>query len=1020
MPASTSAPTNLRPADVLLAKWPKGSKTFPLGALGGLWLDERRHMDQSMFASALDGWLHVAQIAQRRLARLPSDEAIHNLVHLFLAMGIVIGPAQMPEMRAFLKEGTKHCGRQTAAFLETVQADAPDHFFAHPETLEDGLHEYRTFLSKTLKDLLTRPYLEQALAFSTKFLKQVRKSLGPGFADTRARAILQLLHQQDEHPCQAALARIIEITLLSQPISGDRSKHISLAHSLDTFLRGEGDRSIIGDEVHLEFHSVNQDFRRLESMLEQMQVPSASIHAFLRGWLRENGFFRHLPGLPCLLNGNADQSLFRQLLLAPPGADLLETAMHNVIEPVTLDERLFSHLNTLESFAHLGRDLDLLLATFRSATPLRVMLLGEPGDGRGALVRTLMREAKLSQTVAIKERDEGLRDIQQEELVRAHLAGRALRHHVLVVDLPPSEKDLSSSVGRLQLQDLTPTLHEVWMARSVSELPANVVHHFDLVVTMPTMPLEARQRLASTLLGEDVAERAAQSVSLPGDLLAMRDWADRLGVRDWNAISGCLLGQQRARVAHRKESGQLPVSLYPPGSCPEGFSAVVGEESNVRRAKELVQALSHPERYAALGVQAPKGLLLLGGPGTGKTHLARAMAGEAGVNLLVADAAAMASAPETIPAVFAEARKQAPAILFIDEIDAIGATAGPDAPPQRQMILNRLLTELDGFEALDKVLVIGATHRADLLDRAVTRAGRLGHSLYFKQPEREQRTALWRYYTRNIALAEDVAWEQIARRSTGMTPADIAQTANDAGLRAVRDGKTQVETAHFLAAIEEHLWGEYDDKLPMAEDERWRTAVHETGHAMLAWRGRSNIDLACVRPQGGNLGFVRTFRDEGYYSRSAADLTATISMMFGGIAAENVIFGAHTSGGIGDLESARQVARLIVRRLGMHEAFPAGIASGMFEPPASASQIRLAELKETEILSQAREGGVKWLTQHADTLRSLASRLLEAREMDGSEVEAFLDQALGDTHRLPKHVHSLPLEQAAAAILQAP
>jgi cell division protease FtsH len=599
-------------------------------------------------------------------------------------------------------------------------------------------------------------------------------------------------------------------------------------------------------------------------------------------------------------------------------------------------------------------------------------------------------------------------------LSQAQISGYMVQGGLLVLDevMMPDEKETTHIVG--PMRDMKRSLHEAWLVNSLENVPESVTSLFDLVVHIPTMPLADRIVMARRLMGDELCEKVAQAATLPGEIANMAHWAKRVGVNNWNALSGCLLGVQRARMAQRKDAGQLPVQLYPPGTSKHGFEAVIGEDRNVARAKELSEALKRPDAYKKMGITPPKGLLLLGAPGTGKTHLARAMAREAGVNLLLADAAALAETPDAIHAVFNEARKQAPCILFIDEIDAIAAATEKRAPdPKRQSILNRLLTELDGFEALDGVLVIGATHRSDLLDDAVTRAGRLGHSIMFKLPEREQREALWKHYTRNMPVATEIDWHRVGRSSTGMSPADIAQGANEAGLRAVRDGCDQIQLRHLLSAIEEMLWGEYSDHMPIAQSERWRTSVHESGHAMLGWHHRIEIERACVRPQGQALGFVRWIPEEGRHSQRQGDLVAQLNMLFGGLAAETVILGSHGTGSSSDLMKVRMTVSAAIRGEGMHTQFPAGVYHIPGEPSPSLARSQQAEKVEDELIAGAHAQTLAWLTAHKEVLHKLAELLMEKRELDGNEIQVFLDKALGEGARAPQEQAHLTLAQAA-------
>jgi cell division protease FtsH len=482
--------------------------------------------------------------------------------------------------------------------------------------------------------------------------------------------------------------------------------------------------------------------------------------------------------------------------------------------------------------------------------------------------------------------------------------------------------------------------------------------------------------------------------------VALARWTKATGTTSWTAMAARLGGIQQAELANKESMGLLPLSIHAPKPGHPGFADVVGQDSGVKRALKVISVLRVPDKYKKMGAAPPKGVLLTGGPGCGKTHLARAMAGEAGVSLLLADCAAMARKPELISAVFTEARRQAPCLLFLDELDAIGTVAkgamGGSPDPDRQAILNRLLTELDGFEGMDGVMVIGATHRSELLDAALIRAGRLGIHISLNAATRVERVAIWKHYAKHVNVADAVNWERIARISSGMTPADIAQAMNVAAMSAVEDGSDRVGTAHLVAAVDEALWGGSEHEIPMQEQERWATAVHEAGHALLAWRCGQEIDRASIRPTHTALGWVRTIKEEGKYSDSQGDVLGAITMVFGGLAAETVVFGQHGSGVSEDLTTARAMVRRAIRRLGMSPDAPAGFPHGVLEPIASDAWTQRVELLETELLRTLRAQAVAWLTQERELLEHLAQALLTAGELEGEEIQALIEARAGE------------------------
>lgn len=981
----------------------KGEHILPVGLMALMSVSSQQ---LSISVSALHGARHVFAAMAERLKN-PHNLDKNVLANTLCAIGLILNDRQMAELVEEMDDFGKKTGPEFAASYQAIGVEPI------PTDRQEHMQNFLSSYSHALYSVATDWSVSRIREMVGNSLAQIDKILSVmpvPHSEARSNEIVQRLDLPAE--MQPLANRLIQVTALGLVAHGETTATNHEEHFgqyFESFYAGNLYRS------SLDGMSGGIWAAALSYLVAGNDIDRGLVRRALssKGWFSSRGFFgthRSTADIESVMGD--EQTPWRTICEAAPGDDFCAALFHDTFKADANDPpALVEFMPKPENFLHLGRDLDLLRSLISSDFPMRVLLVGQEGSGRRALLHVIAQELGRTK-VRPKQAARSISIV--PTLSQAQISGHLVPGGLLVLDeiVMPDEKDAGVVVGGLR--EMKRSLHEAWLVNSLDGIHESLISLFDLVVHIPTMPLADRIQMAERLMGTEIAEKVAQAATLPGEIASMAQWAKRVGVNDWNALSGCLLGVQRARMAQRKENGSLPVQLYPPGSSQHGFEAVIGEERNVARAKELSEALKSPDAYKKMGISPPKGLLLLGPPGTGKTHLARAMAREAGVNLLLADAAALAESPEAIHSVFNEARKQAPCILFIDEIDAIAAATEKRAPdPKRQSILNRLLTELDGFETLDGVLVIGATHRSDLLDAAVTRAGRLGHSIVFKRPERVQREALWKHYMRNMPLADNIDWHRVGRSSTGMSPADIAQGANEAGLRAVRAGSTQIQTRHILSAIEEMLWGEYEDNMPLAEIERWRTAVHESGHAMLGWHHRIEIDRACVRPQGFALGFVRWLPEEGRHSQLQGDLAAQLNMFFGGLAAETVILGAHGTGSGNDLMRIRSMVASAVRSEGMHEKFPAGIFSTPFEPAPSMALSEEAEKVESELMKGAHQQALTWLRAHKDTLELLAKELMEKRELDGPEVQAFLDEKIGEGGRAaPERTH-LTLVQAA-------
>lgn len=371
-----------------------------------------------------------------------------------------------------------------------------------------------------------------------------------------------------------------------------------------------------------------------------------------------------------------------------------------------------------------------------------------------------------------------------------------------------------------------------------------------------------------------------------------------------------------------------PVELVPGGKRTT-FADVAGIDEVAGELNDVVDFLKNPDAYRRMGAKMPRGVLLSGPPGTGKTLLARAVAGEAGVPFFSASASEFIEmivgvGASRVRELFAEARKVAPSIIFIDEIDTIGRARGGGAAmgghDEREQTLNQILTEMDGFSGSEGVIVIAATNRADVLDPALTRPGRFDRVVSVSPPDRGGREAILEIHTREIPLSSGVDLAQVARTTPGMTGAELANLANEAALLAVKRKQEQVTQTDLSEALEKVQLGA-ERSLVMPEDERRRTAYHESGHALLGMLqpGADPVRKITIVPRGRALGVTLSTPDADRYAYTEEYLRGRIIGALGGMAAEHVVYAVVTTGSENDLEQVTNIVRGMVARWGMSE-----------------------------------------------------------------------------------------------------
>jgi len=451
--------------------------------------------------------------------------------------------------------------------------------------------------------------------------------------------------------------------------------------------------------------------------------------------------------------------------------------------------------------------------------------------------------------------------------------------------------------------------------------------------------------------------------------------------------------------------GRSRAKRYSEAQAKVTFQDVAGIDEAENELVEIVDFLKNPGKYQRLGGTMPKGVLLIGAPGTGKTLLARAIAGEAGVPFFSLSASEFVEMIVGVGAarvrdLFRQAREAAPSIIFIDELDAIGRARGSGAAlgghDEREQTLNQILTEMDGFDPREGIVVLAATNRADVLDAALLRPGRFDRRVVVQLPDRVGRAAILEVHTRNVPLAPDVSLVRIAAETPGLVGADLRNLVNEAALLAARKGADAVRAEDFAEALQKIMLGPVRHILLNPAD-RERTAYHESGHALLALLvpGSDPVHRVSIVPRGMALGATYQLPVDERTSYGEDYLRARITTALGGRAAEQLVYGVVTTGAENDLQQITEIARRMVLRWGMSEklgpiSFVAPQDEGL--PPAFQHQPYSEATSETidaevrRIVEECYRQAETLLAAHRAELEALARALLEAESLDEREI----------------------------------
>lgn len=627
----------------------------------------------------------------------------------------------------------------------------------------------------------------------------------------------------------------------------------------------------------------------------------------------------------------------------------------------------------------------------------KVLIHGKNLSGKKSLVHSILKLLGYKGfTINHKEHQSNEAKNKLHELNLADRLLSKFEKSALIIENSEDNYDLKSK-NKIKLNNSL----QFWTVSNIKEVDANFLQTFDIILEIEPPPLKQRIQLSKFFFeDESIAIRIAQSLKQPFEIIRIGKLCHL--AQDWSWKHITLLMSNFNSITNIEDE-KIDLNRL---DNEDDIIPLVGYPDLKELLNKLVNFYKNPNEYMKMGAKADKGILLVGPPGTGKTHFARNLSKIVNLPIFAPDTSVLASNLEGINNMFIELKKHSPCILFLDEIDTL--IANPKVfgviNLEKQKIVNTFLSNIDGIESNDGILIIGTTHRKDNFDPAAIRSGRLSKVISLNLPTEDARKEIWEVHLKNKMVDENITMEQLAQLSVGFSCADIMEASNKAAVLAVESQRKEVGIIDLQIACDETFWGYTDSNMIVNEKQKRITAYHEAGHALLAWRHGYKVQRITIRPRQNSLGATHFVGEEGVFNMSIEGIRNKLQVMLGGICAEKIIFGYYENGGIGDLKHANDLVYHALSQAGLGNEGPIHLG----DPKLWSNDRRLRlEYEEKEIMEKEFAETESYLNLNQDLLKELALYLLEHKEISGSIMNYFKNKLLTTNVITKKEINKL-------------